>query len=356
MLDTRLPGLMPQLQDEKNILHGRLSSLTAKVGILSAPNKRNRMGAIVKHMDTTVAKVAENLSDTASVLVNKHSCRAIGVIVPDITTTFFANVIAGVEELAGHEKYMTIICQSGEQLEKEKAAVQTLIDQHVSCIIISLSAETAATHDTEHLKNAIDHQIKVIQFDRTDDTLGTDRVVNEVDTVMASIIHHFLAQGYRNIACLAGPQHIDIFKKRKEAFEKFIQKMDLPAIKDNIAYYDLTRESAKNAAAKLLSKKNRPDAIVTATDLGALGVWDVANETGLEMPKDLGLCGFSNEYYTELVSPNITSADQQSVEMGKAAARLFFESLQKKKNANQEPRTIVLHPQLIVRASSDRIQ
>ncbi|MES2775684.1 MAG: substrate-binding domain-containing protein [Bacteroidota bacterium] len=355
IFETKFRGSTRQLQDDSKLFTGHPSIVTARVSTARTVSKIARNGQATKVETAVRPNQKEGAGYANGFIQESGGNKVIGIVVPQITNNFFAGVIAGVEEMAGKEKYTTIICQSGEHIDKEKAAVKMLIDQNVSCIIISLSAETAATRKTSHLKKAISHNIKVIQFDRVDESLETDCVVNEVDNVTASIVGHLVKEGYKKIACLAGPQEIDIFRQRKEAFEKYMTKRGVSLTNRPIAFYDLTRESAKDAATRLLSLRDRPDAIVAATDLGALGVWDVANDLGLEMPADLGLCGFSNEYYTELVSPNITSADQLSFEMGREAATIFFDSISDGGNKQQKPRTITLHPKLIVRASSRRL-
>ncbi|MES2775683.1 MAG: LacI family DNA-binding transcriptional regulator [Bacteroidota bacterium] len=319
-----------------------------------ALNNNSRISEKTKKLVADMAKKMNYQPNTVAYNLRTGGSKSIGIIVPDITINFFAKVIAGIEEVASEKKYTTIICQSKEQLATEEEAVSALINQHVACIMISIATGTAQGNYSEHLKKAISHNIKVVQFDRTFDGLKTDRVINEVEKVTEKIIEHFVDQGYKNIAFLAGPQDLDIFRNRKAAFEKCIQKFKLPNPKQNIATYELTRESARTAARKLLSQKKRPDAILASTDMGALGVWDVAKEMELHIPNQIAMCGFSNDFYTQLVSPNISSVNQMSLEMGRAAANIFFDSLNDANQKTKKPRTVILESEVIVRASTLR--
>jgi len=322
-----------------------VSRALSNSGRISAATKK-LVADMVKKMNYQPNSMAYNLRTGGS--------KAIGIVVPDITINFFAKVIAGIEEVASESKYTTIICQSKEQLIREEEAIETLINQNVACIMISIASETAKSHQSDHLKKAIANNIKVIQFDRTIENLKTDRIINEVDKVTEKIIEHFVAEGCKNIAFLAGPQDLDIFKNRKEAFEKCIEQHKLPHPKQNIAYYELTRESAREAARKLLSLKKRPNAILASTDMGALGIWDVAKEMSLHIPNDIAIFGFSNDFYTQLVSPNISSVNQMSMEMGRAAATIFFDSLTEVGKKSKKPRTVTLDSEVLIRASSQR--
>ena len=71
---------------------------------------------------------------------------------------------------------------------------------------------------------------------------------------------------------------------------------------------------------------------------------------GLQMPTDIGLVGFNNEPVTSLVTPAISSVEMPSFEMGKAAAKLFIETMHNKESATTIEK--ILHPKLIVRESS----
>jgi LacI family transcriptional regulator len=67
----------------------------------------------------------------------------------------------------------------------------------------------------------------------------------------------------------------------------------------------------------------------------------------------MALVGFSNESFTFLTEPMLTSVDQRCEQMGQSAVRLFLEMLEEK-SSKFSPRRIVLQPDLIIRDSSIR--
>jgi LacI family transcriptional regulator len=73
---------------------------------------------------------------------------------------------------------------------------------------------------------------------------------------------------------------------------------------------------------------------------------------GIKVPSALGVCGFSNEAFTEITSPSITTIDQFSVYMGKTAANLYFQEMENKDDAMVVPKVISIKPKLIVRSST----
>lgn len=100
----------------------------------------------------------------------------------------------------------------------------------------------------------------------------------------------------------------------------------------------------------LLATNARPDTVFSAYDFAAAGALRVLEESGIRVPEDMALAGFSNEPFTTMVKPQLTSVDQHGELMGEAAVQLFLQ-LQKRSDTFTGQR-IVLKPKLVVRGSS----
>jgi len=204
------------------------------------------------------------------------------------------------------------------------------------------------------LKNVIDHGIQLIQFDRVVDELETLKVINDNEQASMEAVSHLIDQGYKRIALLEGPQNLDIFRQRKNGYLSALKKYKLPVIDELLVENALTKEMGAEATRKLLSLKNPPDAIFASTsDFSALGVLEVATAMGFKVPAQLGILGYSNEAFTELTSPSITTIDQFSIYMGKTVADLYFQEMENK-DILVVPKTISIKPKLIVRSSTLR--
>ena len=301
-----------------------------------------------------ILKTAQELNyqrnTLASNLRTGHS-KTIGVVVPRINQNFFSNVIAGIEDVTYEQGYNLIICQSNELLEKEVQCVNTLINQHVDCIVISISVETT---EFKHLQNIIDHSIQLIQFDRVADELETLKVTNDNEQTSFEAVSHIIKQGYTRIALLEGPQNLNIFRQRKNGYLRALQENNLPVIKELMKENAWTKELSANATRELLSLTQPPDAIFASTsDFSALGVLEVATAMNVKVPNELGICGYSNEDFTDITSPSITTIDQFSFYMGKTVANLYFQEME---NADTVviPKVISIKPKLIIRSSTQK--
>jgi LacI family transcriptional regulator len=301
-----------------------------------------------------ILKTAKELNykqnSLASNLRKGHN-QTIGVIVPRVNQNFFANVIAGLEEVTYQKGYNLIICQSNESHAREVKCVNTLINQHVSCIIISVSADF---EDDSHLRNIQDSGIQLIQFDRVVDELETFKVLNDNEQASEEAVNHLIEQGYKRIALLEGPQNLNIFKQRKEGYLSALRKHNIPVLTELMKENAWTKELSAAATKKLLEMSNPPDAIFASTsDFSALGVLEVATKKGIKVPEELGICGYSNEAFTEITSPSITTIDQYSISMGKTIANLYFQEIRSDQK-DVIPKIVSIKPKLIIRASTLR--
>lgn len=301
-----------------------------------------------------IFKTAEELNykqnSLASNLRKGHN-QTIGVVVPRINQNFFANVIAGIEEITYQKGYNLIICQSNESHAREVKCINTLTNQHVSCIIISVSADF---EDDTHLKNIKEQGIELIQFDRVADQLDTFKVLNDNEKASMEAVTHMIEQGYQRIALLEGPQNLNIFRQRKAGYLAAMKKHEIALIPELIMENAWTKELGAEATRKLLTLPNPPDAIFASTsDFSALGVLEIATKMGIKVPQDLGICGYSNEAFTEITSPAITTIDQHSVEMGKTIAKLYFDEA-KPNQGNPSAKIVNIQPELIIRESTLR--
>ncbi|MEJ5993099.1 LacI family DNA-binding transcriptional regulator [Pedobacter sp. Du54] len=302
---------------------------------------RNLILKTAKEMNYKQNSLASNLRKGAS--------QTIGVIVPRINQNFFSNIIAGLEEVTYQKGYNLVICQSNESYAREVECVNTLINQDVSCIIISVSADF---DNDSHLKNIIEQGIQLIQFDRVADNLETFKVLNDNEQASMEAVSHLIAEGYKRIALLEGPQNLNIFKQRRNGYITALQKHGFEVLPELMIENAWTEELGAFATRKLLSLPHPPDAIFASTsDFSALGVLQVANMMGVGVPDQLGICGYSNESFTEITTPSITSVDQYSVSMGKTIANLFFQEI-KPGNSEVVPKIVSIKPKLIIRSST----
>ena len=111
---------------------------------------------------------------------------------------------------------------------------------------------------------------------------------------------------------------------------------------------DFMAEPGRRAAEALLDRV-RPDAILGANDLLAVGVLAALHERGLDVPGEVALAGMDDSALCELTWPSLTSVDLGSAARARIAAELLLDRIEE---PDREPRLVGVDPRLVVRAST----
>ena len=306
-------------------------------------------------------KVRDEVKNKAKQLNYKHNnlavnlrrgtSRTLGVIVPKINQTFFSDAIAGIERVCFANNHSLIICQSHESFELESRALETLIHQNVDGILISVSA---ATKSPAHLQEVIKNNIPLVQFDRCLDAVDSHKVVNDNSGASYKAVRHLLEQGYRRIAFIGGPDHLSVFRERKEGFLNAIKEAGIDMPYDFVTSNELTEDAAGKTAMALLQLKEPPDAFFTVADLLSMGILQAANEMRLVIPQEMGIIGFANEAISRLIQPSLSSINQKAALIGECAAGLYFENVLAGNQSNGTFQTRIVDSEVIIRQSSGK--
>ena len=275
----------------------------------------------------------------------------IGVIVPLINRHFFSSVISGIEEVAYKSGFTVTISQSNDQYEKEVKIAQTLFTNRVDGIIISIAMETV---QFDHLKQFSAKNIPLIFFDRVVDEIETHKIVVNDFGGAYQVTEHLIKQGAKHIAHIGGPLNLKIYENRQAGYLKALEDAGIRIDNSLIVNNSLRREEGTAAIQDLLKNNPKIDAVFCANDTTALSTIIYLKERGIKVPENILVVGFSNEPFSEVVTPSISTVQQPGFLMGQKAAALLIEQLSA--NQKSEYQTIVMPTDLIIRESSVRRQ
>lgn len=264
----------------------------------------------------------------------------VGIIVPRIHREFFSRLIGGAESVLNAAGYSILICQTNERREAEMRALHTLRKNQVAGVLMSHSLET---EDPDSIADVLGNRIPLVQFDRVFRSLPGAKVINDNFESAYAATRHLAANGYRRIAHFAGFETCELFTERFRGYRKALEDCGLP-YDETIVFRDtIVRETGRTAALEALEKGC--DAIYSAGAFSALGALDAFREKGLKVPEEIGIVGTSNETFTGVTSPSLTTLDQHAFEMGQAAAKAFLFGSRA---------TTVISMELHIRESSNR--
>jgi len=304
---------------------------------------------ISKSTKELVLKTAKDMNyrpnRLAAALKNGKS-KTVGVVLPYINKNFFSTVIRGIEEELYPEGYNVIICQTHESVDRERETLKTLMKSQVDGVIISVARYS---QDWDHLEEVIKKGIPLIFFDRRVTSITASSITIDDFKGSYDATKHLIQQGRRRIAHLTVDLLLEIYKNRLEGYKLALKEAKIPFDEKLVVVLRSDIAEGKKAAEHLMSLQNPPDAIVSASDHGALGAINWLKSEGYKIPRDISVVGFSNEPFTQFMEMPISSIDQKPLEMGKKAASIFLKQL---KDNNSDVENIVIEPELMIRASS----
>lgn len=282
----------------------------------------------------------------AKSLVSKKTY-TVGVVVPEIAHSFFANVIQGIEEVTFKDNYQLILTHSAEQEDRERYALETLKAKRVDGILIS-SAERV--EDYSFYKRIVESNTTLVFFDRCAYGIGASCVRVDDQAGSYNITRHLIDHGYKRIAHLRGPLSISIGKARLNGYKEALQDNGLPVDDNLILESGLHEKGGYEAMRKLLEvhKNDLPRAVFAVNDPAAFGAMEAIYNHGLSIPDDIAIVGFSDDIRAGLMKTPLTTVRQPAYELGKRAAQKLIQLIE---NDDEPTENIEVKTELVIRDS-----
>lgn len=277
-------------------------------------------------------------------LVTRQSS-IIGVVIPDIAHSYFADITFGIEEAIDGYDYDILLCHSRGDAEREKSEIAMLVGSRVDGLIVASVQPYKGFEDFERLRSM---NIPLVLVDRF--FSGAQFSCVRVDDVAVGRLaaRHLLALGRRRMAHIAGPA-LSPALLRKRGFTDELRSSGIEIGREFMPRGDFEIESGRAAMKKLLLLSERPDAVFAANDPMAIGAVYACREAGLEVPRDVSIVGAGNIEGPHHPNPFLTTIDWPRVELGRRAAELLISAI---RGERPEPAEIVLNPELLVRQST----
>ena len=275
--------------------------------------------------------------------------RTLGIIVPDLTISFFPQIIRGAETAARQRGYSVIAVNSDDDAARQKNLLSLLRSQRVEGILLVIAAAPTPLGD---IRRILDAEIPVVCLDRVPDRVAVDSV--SVDDIAAAQmgVGHLVERGYRRIAIATGPMALKNERRRVQGYKHALESAGLPVDEALIWHGDLRPEAVHDLCREhLRDPASRPDAVFSTNGPTALGVLRAFREFGLETPRDIGFVTFDELTVDDLFTPSITTIVQPAYDIGFRAGQILLGRIED--TANEEGSiTVRLPATLKIRASS----
>jgi LacI family transcriptional regulator len=269
--------------------------------------------------------------------------RVWAVVITDVENPFFTSVTRGIEDAAHAGGYRLVLCNSDENPDKEGTYVDIAIRERMAGVVIAVAASGESKLD-----RLIAHGIPVVAIDRRPNR-DIDSVVVDNRGGARAATEHLIECGWQRIACITGPSRTSTSTERAQGYRNALRAAGRTVDPSLVRRADYRQEGGYRAARALLESSDPPDALFVANNLMTVGALQAIHDLGIRVPDELGIVGFDDSPWAELIKPRLTVVAQPTYEIGRTAAELLTTHTH-----DEPPRHVVLSPTLIVRESSQR--
>lgn len=308
--------------------------------------------ALKDHPDISVAtkKAVQDLAkelnyrpnEIALSLKNRRS-KIIGVMVPKLVHHFFSSVIEGVENVAYTNGYQVMIYHSDELLEREIQLTQSFMSYRLDGLIVSMSKET---EDFSHFTKLSQLGVPIVYFDRVPEG-DCNKVLFDDYQGAFDAVNHMIDCGCKKIVHFGVSPTMDIGRKRIKGYHDAIKARGLEANDSYVVKCD-TYEDALKITEEILYLYPDIDGIFAVNDLTAIGAMKQLKKIGKRIPEDVKVMGFTNEISSSIISPSLSTVDQQGVLMGEVAVQMLLDNM----DGIQRSQSKTIHANIMIREST----
>ncbi len=271
--------------------------------------------------------------------------RLIGMVVADVVNPYSIAVLKGAEAACQQNGYTLMLCNTGNDEQREKQSLAVLRSYSVEGIILHMQGR-----NQESLRELQHSGLPVVLIDRRLEGFDFDLV--GLDNLQSARLatRHLVERGFTDIALVTAPlAGVSSRQGRAEGFKATLS--EYPACHGEVIEADPDDSAAFDAKVTqfIARRGERRTALLAANGVVTLRIALLLQRLQVSMPDQLGLLGFDELDWSPLVGPGVSTIEQQTYDIGYTAMKCLLARLQGEQFA---PREVLLKGKLIVRGST----
>lgn len=308
-----------------------------------AAETRTKIENLMKEYDYMPSALAVNLS--------RQETSTIGVVVPEIGNTFYADILHGVTQVADELDLSLVLFDTQDSLERERRAFRVLQQQKVRGIILGPSINYPETREGRALLETLKRlSVPIVIVDRDFENMPWDAVLYENYQSSYQAALELYKAGNQRMAVITGDMTLKIGRERLEGFLKGVEDCGLKVQPEDIYYGNFTMNRSYELSMELLSRSELPDAVYTSNNDTSLGFLKAVNEKGIQIGRDIAVMGNDRIAMLDILGIAFSCVYRDTYEMGRMAIRL----LQERIAHPQKSRSIYMIPYAVKLKGSER--
>jgi DNA-binding LacI/PurR family transcriptional regulator len=272
----------------------------------------------------------------------------IGVILNDLQSPFYSEIYKAIGDVLNRKGYTMFLADSNYDVNLEKKNIHTMISQGVEGIIIS-----SVNEDSENIELLLEEAVKTVFIDNRPTRNDICCVYVDHEHAATLAVEHVIKSGHRNILLLNGPEHLPSSQHfligYKESLSRHGIAFDPKLVKNTmLGIFDTADQMGSILAGEDVVKPNDFTAVVTLSDVVAMGLYEAARRYGFSIPETYSVVGYDNIFATKYLDPPLTTVHQPKEQTGLMAVNMLLDCIEK---ADSESVQLILSPELRIRNS-----
>lgn len=259
-----------------------------------------------------------------AVSLRKQSSHNIGIIIPEIVTTFYMTFISHAKALLRKQGYNVLIATSDENYVQERENMEMMEHCMVDGLLISVCNKE---HNADIFRRIVSRGIPVVLFDRTVEDVDASQVRHDDYIMSFFMVEQLIRSGSRNIVHIPGPSHIRNGYERLRGYRDALEKFHISFNPDLVLDSALSAEEGCQVMSDFMDKGIKFDTVFGFTETSLIGAKNLIQKRGLRIPEDVRVCCMSGTALCTLVHPTITAVEQPVEQMAEEACRLLMEHI-----------------------------
>lgn len=297
---------------------------------------REKVSALINDLGYVYNRGAANLRQSKS--------KIIGIVVNDLTNSFFAELAVGVDMVVQSAGYVQFLAHSGESVDRQRQVIASMRENGIAGLILSPARGTEASD----VKPLADSGIPVVVVVRNLPGAKVSTLLSDNYAGAKAAVRHLINLGHRRIAFMGGFADTAVSSDRVRGYRDALMEAGIPLNQNFVIHSAPSRAGGATAAERMMFFDGRPTAALCFNDAVAFGVCDGLRSNDIEPGKGFAVIGFDDVIEAKTAVPALTTVSVDPQGMGQRAAQLLMKQI----NAGQVGQeTLVTSVRLVVRQS-----
>ena len=294
------------------------------VSVGTVSNVLNNLESVKTRNREKVLKVIDSLGyrpNKIAASLSKKKTMNVGLIVPDVSSPFYSDLIKGIFETLEINDYNIFLCASNNNIQKEEKIISDLLSMWIDGII--LIPVYSKKRNLQFLEKI---EIPIVLVNREIEGIKRDIVIFDNFGGAFEATRFLIKNKYKKIPILGGPELSKSFEERFQGWKEAMEENGL--YEDNLVFRgDFSVESGNKMMFEALETVRDIDAVFASSDLIALGALSAIDEYKLKVPDDISLIGFGDIYLSKFLKPSLTTIRRPFYNIGKTAVSLLLDRI-----------------------------